>query len=152
MMHDHFRAAIELCDVGLVRKMWVHLFPRMPQPQTDEQARSQIHYARTLMEPIAFVLRAYSHAWLLDRGLPSGLPDELRPKAQRLYPITVGVVGIACLGSSEIGRQIAPIVQDAMSTAVLECYGDGEQSPAVVKPRMMEARKTVVRKLLGRWG
>lgn len=149
MMHEHFKAALEQCDVPLVRKIWAHLFPNMPQPKTDEAALATIHYARTLM-PIDLKLRAYSHAWLLERALPSGLPDNLRPSAQRLYPITVGVVGIACHGNSEIGKMVAPIIQGAMSDAVLECYADGHQEPEIVKPRMMEARKTTIRKLLGK--
>lgn len=150
-MHEHFRTALEQCDVPLVRKLWQNVYPNMPQPNTDSEALTVTHYTRTLM-PIELKLRAYSHCWLLERGLPSGLPDELRPSAQRLYPITVGVVGIACRGATEIGRGIAPIVQSAMSDAVSECYADGHQEPAIVKPRMMEARKISVRKLLGRIG
>jgi hypothetical protein len=121
----------------------------MPQPNTDEQTLTQIHYTRTLM-PIDLKLRAYSHAWLLERALPSGLPDELRPSAQKMYPVTVGVVGIACRGATDIGQAVAPLIRGAMSDAVLECYADGHQEPVIVKPRMMEARKTAIRKLLGR--
>ena len=38
-----------------------------------------IHLARTKSELLRFKLRAYSHAWLIDHGYPSLLPDELRP-------------------------------------------------------------------------
>lgn len=149
-MRDHFRQALEDLDIPLVRKLWAHVMPNMPQPDTERKALHAAHYARTLM-PIEFTLRAYSHSWLLDNGFPSGLPDELRPRAQRIYPVAVGVVGIACIGTSEIGRAVAPQIQKAMSNAVLEAYADGHaKQPHIVKARMMEGRRYAVQKLLGK--
>lgn len=149
-MHEHFRGALEQCDVALVRKMWSHIAPNMPQPQTDHDALVQIHYARTLAVAIKFRLRAYSHCWLSERGLPSGMPDWLKPRAQRMYPVVVSSVGIAVRGNSEVGRRIAPIIQRAMSDAVNDAYAEGRQEPSFVKARMMEARQTTIGKLLGR--
>lgn len=149
MMHEQFRAALEACDVALVRKMWHHVSPNMPQPEDDEEALQRIHYARTLMDVIGFDRRAYSHAWLLERGLPSGLPDDLRPRAQRLYPVTVSAVGIAVRGSTAVGRQLAPLIRGVMSDAVNEAYADGRTEPAFVKARMMEAKERELGRLLG---
>jgi hypothetical protein len=148
MLHEHFRAALESCDVALVRKMWNSVFPNMPQPKSDEAALAQIHYARTLM-PIGFDLRAYSHCWLLERALPSGLPDEFKPSAQRLYPVTVGVVGISVNATSEIGRRLAPVIQSAMSDAVMDAYAEGKTEPTFIRARMQEARTTTVRRMIG---
>jgi len=92
--------------------------------------------------------RAYSHRWLLDHGYPSGLPDGLKPSAERLYPKVVEAVGIAVKGSSPIGRQVAPLVQASMQNAVLEAYADKKTDPAFVKARMMDARDKVFRKLI----
>ena len=150
MMHEHFHAALVDIDVALARKMWAYVMPNMPQPTSDANALTMIHYARTLMPTLTLRQRAYSNAWLLERALPSGLPDHLRPRAQRMYPVTVGSVGIATRGSSEVGRAIAPLVRSAMEQAVLEAYADGHsKEPAVVKERMMQARKLTIKKLLG---
>jgi len=148
-MHEHFRAALESLDVPLLRKMWGHIAPNMPQPESDEVALQTAHYARTI-SPFPFKLRAYSHAWLMERNLPSGLPDHMRPRAQRLYPITVGSVGIAVKGSTELGRAAAPQIRAVMEDAVHEAYADGHKDqPAIVKGRMMEARKWAIKKLFG---
>lgn len=137
-------------DVVGVRRLWAHVAPKMPQPKSDFQALITLHHARTQSPTIDLRLRAYSHRWLLDNGYPSGLPDHLKAKAERLYPHVEGVVGIAVRGTSDIGRQVAPIIQGVMSDAVLECYADKQTDPVFVKARMMEARKNTVGKLLGR--
>lgn len=144
-----FRQALEQGDVALLRKIWGHAFPHLPQPGNDAQAEIVLHRARTQAASITFRKRAYSHAWLLERGYPSGLPDGLRPKAQRIYPITVGAVGIAVKGSTELGRQIAPLIQEAMSKAVLDAYANGDTDPAIVKPLMQQARQNTIRQLIG---
>jgi hypothetical protein len=95
MMQDHFRAALETLDVELTRKIWAHAMPHLPQPETDDETLTAMHAARTAMESMSFSKRAYSHAWLMERMLPSQLPDNLRPRAQRRYPQTMSAVGIA---------------------------------------------------------
>lgn len=150
MMHDDFRKALENLDVTLARKIWRHVHPNMPQPKTDEEALQTMHYARTVMAPIAFKLRAYSHCWLMERNLPSGLPDRLRPSAQRLYPVTVSAVGISVKGNSVIGRELAPLIRSAMEKVVNEAYADGKTEPGFLKKRMLEARDNEMRILIGR--
>ena len=133
-----------------IRRLWQHVSPHLPQPTSDHEALIAIHYARTLAQSFSLRLRAYSHAWLLDHGYPSALPDELKPKAERMYPRIVEGVGIACTGTSEIGRAIAPIIQGAMSDAVHGIYADKRPDPVFVKARMMDARKRIVAKLIGK--
>ena len=41
---------LEQCDVEGVRRLWHHVSPNMPQPQTDKDALVTIHMARTQME------------------------------------------------------------------------------------------------------
>lgn len=138
MMHEHFRQALEQCDIALVRKIWANVFPGMPQPETDDVVLQRIHYARTLM-PIEFKLRAYSHAWLMERALPSGLPDNLRSRAQRMHPVTVAAVGIAVQSKYPVVRDS---ISGAMRNAILEAEGDGKLlDDAHVKKRMQEARE-----------
>jgi hypothetical protein len=150
MLHEHFRQALEDGDVSLLRKIWADQFPKMPQPKTDDEARAIMHRARTEMEMMPFAKRAYSHAWLTERSLPSALPDHLKPKAERLYPVVVGVVGIAVMGKSPIGKAIAPLISKAMSDAVMDAYAHGTTDPVFVKQRMMEARERELQKLLGK--
>jgi hypothetical protein len=148
---DEFARCLVTCDVPGIRRLWKHVQPNLTQPNNDREALFCIHNARTQMGTLSLRLRAYSHAWLLDHGLPSALPDELKPKAERMYPRTVEAVGIACKGSSEIGRSIAPIIQGAMVNAVLDIYADQRSpDPVFVKGRMMDARRSTIKKLIGR--
>ena len=104
--------------------------------------------ARTQNEAVPFKLRAYSHRWLTDNGYPSQLPDNLKPSAERIYPKVVGSVGLS-VNVKGAFAPVAPYIEKAMTDAVLECYADGHEEPEIVKPRMFEAKKTVVSKLLG---
>lgn len=132
-----------------VRALWAHIAPNLPQPSTDAEALATIHRARTEMRSIPLKLRAYSHRWLEDHGLPSGLPDELKPKAERIYPRIAEAVGVSANFRSPILKPAQPIVQGAMSDAVLECFADRRTEPAFVKSRMLEAKDFAIRKLFG---
>jgi hypothetical protein len=148
---DEFARCLATCDVKGIRRLHQHVRPDLPQPKNDHEALFAIHHARTLTETFAFRLRAYSHAWLRDHNYPSGLPDELKPKAERLYPRFQEAVGIVCGGTSEIGRAVAPIIRGAMSDAVMDVYADDKHPDAVlVKSRMMEARRVTIKKLIGK--
>jgi hypothetical protein len=146
-MRDQFRDCLERLDVAGVRAIWATVAPHLPVPPTDELTLVAIHRARTQAESVRFPLRAYSHRWLEERGLPSGLPDALRPKAERMYPVVAEAVGIS-VTSSVPG--LAKAVQGAMSEAVLDAYASGRREPEFVKARMLDARDRVKRSLLGR--
>ena len=152
MHHGEFARCLAECDVVGIRRLWQHVSPHLPQPHSDREALLAIHHARTQAQSFSLRLRAFSHAWLLDHGYPSALPDELKPKAERMYPRVVEGVGISCTGASEIGRATAPIVQSAMAEAVMDIYADDNHpDPVKVKARMMERRKYTIKKLLGRF-
>ena len=150
MQHSaEMRRCLESCDVAQLRKLWAHIAPNMPQPQTDADALVSLHIARTKASTLAFNSRAYSHRWLTDQGLPSGLPDNLKPKADRLFPRIVEGVGISVNAASALFKPITTIVRGAMEDAVMEAYCDKHTEPEFVKQRMMEAKEKAVRKLLG---
>lgn len=149
MHNDEFRRCLEQVDVAGIRALWAHVSPHLPQPQTDDEARVTIHHARTQAQSLPIKARAYSHAWLTERGLPSGLPDELKPAAERLYPRVADAVGISVNTKSELLRPIVEPVRGAMSDAVLEAYADGRTDPAFVRARMHEARTRTISRLLG---
>jgi hypothetical protein len=86
----------------------------------------------------------------LDHNLPSGLPDDLKPKVERLYPRIVEGVGIAVKATSDLLKPIIGNVRDAMSNAVAEAYADNKTDPTFVKNRIMEARSKVIKSLVGK--
>jgi hypothetical protein len=146
-----FRRCLDTLDVATIRRLWKHVNPHLPQPANDEEALTRLHYARTLAQSMPFKKRAYSHSWLLERGLPSGLPDHMRKRADRMYPRVVEAVGIAVKGGSELGRLVAPLIQADMADAVRDIYaGNKTPDPAVVKKKILEARDKSVKQLLGR--
>lgn len=149
-MHSaEFRRCLEQLDVAAIRKLWHHVSPHLPQPKTDAEALVTLHHARTQTESIAIKLRAWSHRWLLDHGYPSGLPDHMKASAERIYPRVVEGVGISVNFRSPILKPITEQVRGAMEDAVSEAYADKRTEPAFVRARMLEARATAMRKLVG---
>lgn len=129
-----------------MRRLWHKLAPQMPM-HDDAEMLAAMHLARTKSELVRFKLRAYSHAWLTERGYPSLLPDELRPKAHRYYPVTRLGVGIAVKSKYP---EVVTTVTGAMSEAVLEAEADRRLADSpYVKARMMEARQRAIGKLFG---
>jgi len=137
------RRCLEALDVEGARRLWHHLAPHMAGCGNAE-ALASLHMARTQAESIAFRLRAYSHRWLTDNGYPSGLPDEMKPKAERIYPTIVTTVGISVISKYP---QVSGEIGDAMRDVVENCYADGKEDPEYIRPRMLEARQIARRRL-----
>lgn len=144
-----FRRCLEALDVAGIRALWAHVSPHLPQPQSDADALMALHNARTQTGSLALKLRVYSHRWLLERGLPSALPDALKPSAERLYPRVVESVGISVNFRSPALRPITELVRGAMEDAVNDAYAADRKEPAFLTARMAEAKETAVRKLIG---
>ena len=99
---------------------------------------------------ISFNARAYSHRWLSDNGYESQLPDNLKPKAERLYPAIHEAVGLAIGAKRGLGMAIKPHVEGAMIYAINEVYADYKRPFApTVKKRMFEAKDYITKKLIG---
>jgi hypothetical protein len=129
------------CDVTAAIALWKHVRPNMPQPENAHQALIMIHYARTEMRKMPSKLRFYSHSWLLGEGLPSALPDIMRPRAERMYPVVVNSVGISSGSGPGTKGPLNYAIEKVMSDAVLETYADGHShQPEIVKARMLEKR------------
>lgn len=144
------RRALEDLDVPTVRRLWQHMAPHLSQPRDDAEALACMHRARTEARSISVIERAYSHRWLEDRGLPSGLPDELKPRAERLYPRIASAVGIAVSMRDKGLAPAAVEIRQAMEVAVLEAEADGKLLRAsFVKGRMMAARERIKKQLFG---
>lgn len=147
---DHFRQALEDGDVALLRKIWAHAAPHLPGPKNDAEAEIAMHNARTQAESVSFEKRAYSHAWLTERALPSALPDSLKPSAERLYPRVVEGVLIGVEARNPLLKPAAVSIRKAMEAVVADAYAEGRTSPAFVKARMAAARADETRRLFGR--
>jgi len=143
---NDLRRCLETCDVDGAVSVWRKVNPHLPVPSDPLAA---LHMARTSSESIPLKLRAYSHKWLIERGLPSLLPDKLRQPAERLYPVVAQTVGISVNYTNKIFAPVAELVRGSMEYAVLETFGDGERDPSVVKARMMEAKNRTLKKLVG---
>lgn len=143
-MND-FAALLDAGDLDGLIEIWrrgpVHL-----RPKDYREAEIMLHMARTASRAVRMRCRAWSHRWLCERGLPSGLPDILRPRAERLYPVVVGAVAIASAQHSPTTLPLRRVMEDA----VLEVYADHRHpDPDVVRARMLEARARERRRLLG---
>jgi hypothetical protein len=139
-VNEFKRCLIDL-DTEAAIRLWPSVFPHSPLPSGHEEILLVLHFARTKTEALAFRLRAYSHSWLCERGLPSALPDNLRPKADRLYPRIVEAVGVSVKDLSGRRQEYARRLEKAMADAVAEAYADGRRDPEFVRLRMQEARE-----------
>jgi hypothetical protein len=138
------RRCLDQADVRGMWDLWSQVMPGLPQPHTFVEAEASLHYARTAARSIVFWKRAYSHAWLREREMPSGLPDGLRPGAERLYPRVVEGVGVA-VRAPPARRELGEAVALAMRGVVEECYAVGATRPEFVRARMSEARAKVLK-------
>lgn len=150
-MQAAFRQVLLEGDVAGLRALWAaHAPPGWTQPASDEEAALMLHRARTESEWVPFARRAWSHRWLCERGLPSGLPDSLRPRAERLYPRVVELVGISFNARSALLKPVAALAQAAACDAVADVYADDPHPDGdVVRGRIREARERTIRQLLG---
>jgi len=149
MSSSTFRLLLERMDSAGAMKAWKEWFPDMPQPKTQEEAEIVLHYARTVADSVGFNSRAYSHAWLTERRLPSGLPDHLKPRAQRMYPVQVQAVGISINFKNPFLKPAADQIRKVMETRVEECYAEGVTDPDIVKKHMLEAKEQEEKALFG---
>lgn len=149
-----FRQLLEAGDVDALRSAWSRVAPHLPQPASREAAEFVMHHARTQMASLPLRARAWSHRWLSERDRPSGLPDMLRPRAERMYPVIAEGVGISVNFNSEWMKPAAAEVRGAMEDVVAEAYADARAGqrpdPAFVAERMKVAKARKMRALFGR--
>lgn len=150
MPHEEFRAALEAGDVALLRRIWSVVMPHLPGPRTDWEAEVIMHRARTETATISRRARFYSHRWLTERQYPSGLPDNMRPSAERMYPKIADSVGISLNTKSSIVKPALPIIRKAMEGVVMDIYSGKRREPAYIKARMLEAKDKETKLLFGK--
>lgn len=145
-----FRNLLEAGDVEGCRAYWRQHGSHLPQPETRDQAEIVMHHARTGADSVSFKARAWSHRWLIERDLPSGLPDRLRPSAEQICPVRKTAVGISVNFRSAFMKGAEKEVRGAMEQAVLDADADGRiEDAAYVSARMAEAKAKAMRTLFG---
>ena len=146
-----FRNLLETGDVDGCRAYFAANAGHLPQVETREQAEIVMHRARTEAASVSLKARAYSHRWLCERRLPSGLPDALKPQADRLYPERKVSVGISVnFFNYSWMRPAEIIVRGAMEDAVLDAEAHGRiEDSAFVSARMKEAKDRAMLWLFG---
>jgi hypothetical protein len=144
-MQSEFRLILASLDVQAARRYAARHEAHLPRLGSDFEVLALLHCARTATQTIVPRLRFYSHRWLLDHGLPSQLPDRLRPSAERMYPKIVRAVGVA-VGSKH--AEVKHAITGAMNGAINDCYANGDTDDLIVSTQMREARARE-RKALG---
>lgn len=105
---------------GWFRRHWTMLFPGFPPPTSDREAEATMHHARTQSAGLLLAKRLYSHAWLEERGLPSGLPDDLRPERPERRIVRAVAVGVRSRRLSDAdARELERVMAAAGGEAIL---------------------------------
>lgn len=138
-----FRQLLEDGDVDGIMRHLARTASHLPQPKNREQAEIMMHVARTAAETITMPKRHYSDRWLRERGLPSKLPDELKPTI-------VEAVGISVTTTNIFLKPAVREVRLAMEHAVEDCYANGDTDVATVRTQMAAARDRTMKGLFGR--
>lgn len=146
---SEFIAALERGDVREVRRISEALHPHLPRAESDAAAEISMHMARTQVDALPLQTRVYSHRWLTERSLPSQLPDELKPSAERLFPTVAEAVFVSANVFNPEFKPAAAIVQRAMCDAVEDAYANGDREPSLVRRLMGEARRKTWKQLIG---
>lgn len=134
---------LEEGDAAGLGRLWRRLYPQLPQPRDGAQEAFVLHRARTSAESVSLAKRLYSHAWLEERGLPSDLPDALRPV--RRDSRIVAAVGIAVMPRTPARADLARAIEAAMAAAAAEAMADGIEDPRRISALMWAARDRVMR-------
>lgn len=143
-MRAEFRQILIDLDVGGARRYSAVHETHWPALGGDDDVLATMHVARTAAQTIPPRLRFYSHRWLCDHGLPSQLPDRLKPSADRMYPRVVRAVGVA-VGSRY--PEVKAAITWAMNYAVLDCFANGDDD--LTTSMQMHAARARERKALG---
>ena len=146
-----FRNLLEAGDVDGLLRHWREVAPNLPQPETREAAEIVMHMARTQTQSLHPRHRILSHCWLVDRDLPSHLPEELKPKAEQVDRSVASAVGLSVNFRSPWMRDAAGEVRGALEHAVLDAEAEGRiEDRMFVTARIDEAKSKVMRALFGR--
>lgn len=142
------RETLATGDVPRLMSIWGAINPAMPQPESYEEGEVILHQARTSAESVALEKRLYSHAFLDERGYPSGLPDALRPPRERKGPSVIFSAVLVAVGTTstrEDRRQEARAIEAVMSQAAGEMVSSGILDRDRIVAHMWQARDNFIK-------
>lgn len=131
---DAFRQAMVEGNFMRCGQLWADAFPNMPKPSNIEAA---MHTARTASISMPTPKRIYSNEWLIERGFPSSLPDELKPE-RPVHTYGIGV-SVNSVSKREDRAEEAKAVEYAMGQAGACAMFDGVKDTGLIKKIMREA-------------
>ncbi len=149
MLSAAFRSALYDGDVSRTRHLWAEVAPDMPQPESHAEAEVIMHQARTAADSVPIHKRIYSHAFLDERGLPSQLPDGMKPPRDRKGPpviFSAALIGVGSLSKQSGRREEAKALERAMADAVGDMIISGITDRERIAKRMWEARDAFIQK------
>jgi len=149
MQSDYYRA-LEAGDSKELRRLWSHSHSHLPQV-SEKEAEKMLHLARCGTGTLPLKLRAYSHRWLVERNIPSPLPDEIRPECERLYPRIADSVALCFRASNPAFKEVAAYAQHKASLAVEEMWAENDKDPLRVRNRIKEVKLQSEREMLGHY-
>jgi hypothetical protein len=126
---------LETDDIAAFHKM-------QNPPMSRHDAEICFHMARTQAQSVTEKKRYYSHHWLVERGLDSLLPDEMKPSALRVYPAIVKAVGISV--NAKFDPELGKYAERRMSDKVAEMYADGDDDDARVSKEITAIRELII--------
>jgi len=141
-----FRDCLDIGDAARLLKIYGSVYPKMPAPKDLGEAWVILHQARTGAKSVRLEKRLYSHAWLMERGLKSSLPDELRPKVQQVCAVIVSAVGVAVksITTRADRKEEAAALERVMARAAGDMVRDGIYDRARIAPVMWAARDAFI--------
>lgn len=140
-LSEDFLRTLCSSDFAGLRRLWSGAFPRLALPRTDDEARTVLHMARTESQAVPLHLRLYSHEWLEDRGLPSKLPDPLRPPEKRSRIVEAIGVSVKSRSGSRDAVARAKAIEAAMAQAGGDAMAAGITNPREISRIMWAARE-----------
>jgi hypothetical protein len=145
-----FRQALIDGNDDELHRLWTAIFPGLPRPSKRDDIVTTMHIARTAADCVPDRGRFYSHRWLEERGLPSRLPMNLRPKCDQYYAGVTPAVGFAYGTDKEWLKPAKPLIERAVHTVIEDCAANGDlDKPDMVRDLMMDAKNDEFRRLFG---
>ena len=147
---SELRSALDSGDPMEVTKIYDLTYPKMPKLADRHEAEVVMHKARTGCRVLKLEKRLYSHAWLMERGIKSDLPDDLRPPSQQVRPVIFSAVGVAVNSLSHRSDRVeeAKAIEKVMARAAGDMIRAGITDGKRISARMWEAREQFIR---GEW-
>lgn len=141
------RRALEDGDAVEVARVYDAAYPKLPRLAGKDEAEVVMHQARTAAESMRIEKRLYSHAWLVERGLRSKLPDDLKPPGEKVKPVIFSAVGVAVKSLSSRADRVeeAREIERVMVRAAGQMVRDGITDRARIAPVMWQARENFIR-------